>query len=70
MNQYTKQIDASYINIKDHRFIFENTFNKNVNTPEIYKFTFSPLINTVNHKGIITLFTFGRTCQELVKNKT
>ena len=58
MNQYAKQIDGSYINIKDYQFIFENTFNKNVNTHEIYNYTFSPLINTVNNNGIITLFTF------------
>ena len=64
VHQYFKQIDGSYINMKDHEYTFDNTFSENEDTSEIYRYTLSPLINTINNKGIITLFTYGRTCKE------
>ena len=70
LHQYVKQIDGNYINMKDHEYTFDNAFNENEDTSEIYRYTLSPMINTNHNKGIITLFTYGRTCQEVSTTKS
>lgn len=42
-------------------FTFDNTFNENETTPEMYRVTLSPLVPTLFKQGIVTCFAYGQT---------
>ena len=55
------KIDGITKYLEDHEFFFDNTFNENESTEEIYENTISPMINLVLKKGIVTCFAYGQT---------
>ena len=55
------KIDGITKYLEDHEFFFDNTFNENESTEEIYDYTISPMINLVLKKGIVTCFAYGQT---------
>ena len=55
------KIDGITKYLEDHEFFFDNTFNENETTEEIYDYTISPMINLVLKKGIVTCFAYGQT---------
>ena len=55
------KIDGITKYLEDHEFYFDNTFNENETTEEIYDYTISPMINLVLKKGIVTCFAYGQT---------
>ena len=55
------KIDGITKYLEDHEFYFDNTFNENETTEEIYDYTIGPMINLVLKKGIVTCFAYGQT---------
>ena len=55
------KIDGITKYLEDHEFYFDNTFNENESTEEIYGYTIEPMINLVLKKGIVTCFAYGQT---------
>ena len=55
------KIDGITKYLEDHEFYFDNTFNENESTEEIYDYTIAPMINLVLKKGIVTCFAYGQT---------
>jgi kinesin family protein 2/24 len=55
------KIDGITKYLEDHEFFFDNTFNENETTEEIYDYTISRMINLVLKKGIVTCFAYGQT---------
>ena len=55
------QVDGISKYLEDHEFYFDNTFNENETTEDIYGYTIEPMINLVLKKGIVTCFAYGQT---------
>ena len=55
------KIDGITKYLENHEFYFDNTFNENETTEEIYGYTIDPMINLVLKKGIVTCFAYGQT---------
>ena len=55
------KIDGITKYLEDHEFYFDNAFNENETTEEIYGYTIDPMINLVLKKGIVTCFAYGQT---------
>jgi kinesin family protein 2/24 len=55
------KIDGFTKYIEDQNFIFDNVFNENNTTADIFKFTIAPAVDLVLNKGIITCFAYGQT---------
>ena len=55
------KIDGITKYLEDHEFYFDNTFDQNESTEEIYDYSISPMINLVLKKGIVTCFAYGQT---------
>ena len=55
------QVDGITKYIEDHEFYFDNSFNENDDTKEVYKYTISPIINLILNQGIVTCFAYGQT---------
>ena len=55
------KIDGITKYLEDHEFYFDNAFNENETTEEIYGYTIEPMINLVLKKGIVTCFAYGQT---------
>ena len=55
------KIDVITKYLEDHEFYFDNTFNENETTEDIYGYTIEPMINLVLKKGIVTCFAYGQT---------
>ena len=55
------KIDGITKYLEDHEFYFDNTFDENETTEEIYDYTIAPMINLVLKKGIVTCFAYGQT---------
>ena len=55
------KIDGITKYLEDHEFYFDNTFNENETTEDIYGYTIEPMINLVLKKGIVTCFAYGQT---------
>ena len=55
------KIDGITKYLEDHEFYFDNTFNENESTEEIYDYTIASMINLVLKKGIVTCFAYGQT---------
>ena len=47
--------------VDDHSFTFDNTFNENETSDDMYKFTMSPLIDLLFNNGLVTCFAYGQT---------
>ena len=55
------KIDGFTKYIEDQNFIFDNVFNENNTTEDIFKYTIQPAIDLVFNKGTITCFAYGQT---------
>ena len=55
------KIDGITKYLEDHEFYFDNTFNENETTEDIYGYTIEPMINLVLKKGIVKCFAYGQT---------
>ena len=55
------KIDGITKYLEDHEFYYDNAFNENESTEEIYGYTIEPMINLVLKKGIVTCFAYGQT---------
>ena len=55
------KIDGITKYLENHEFYFDNAFNENETTEEIYGYTIEPMINLVLKKGIVTCFAYGQT---------
>ena len=54
------RIDQEINIVKDREFTFDKIFSENDDNTEVYKYTISPLINTILNKGTVTCFTYGQ----------
>ena len=45
--------------VENHSFTFDNTFNENENTDEIYYFVLKPTIEFIFKNGVVTCFAYG-----------
>lgn len=61
MHECKYRIDGFTKYIEDQNFIFDNVFNENNTTDDIFKYTISPAVDLVFNKGIITCFAYGQT---------
>ena len=55
------QVDGITKYIEDHEFYFDNSFNENDDTNEVYKYTIFTIINLILNQGIVTCFAYGQT---------
>ena len=55
------KVDGITKYLEDHQFYFDNTFDENESTQEIYDYTVGPMIEMVLNKGIVTCFAYGQT---------
>ena len=55
------QVDGITKYLEDHEFFFDNTFDENDKTEDIYKNTLYPMIDLILHQGIVTCFAYGQT---------
>jgi kinesin family protein 2/24 len=55
------KIDGITKYIEDHEFVFDNSFNDNESTEDVYRFSIYPTINMLLNRGIITCFAYGQT---------
>ena len=55
------KIDGITKFLEDNEFYFDNTFNENESTEDLYKYSISPMINFILNKGIVTCFAYGQT---------
>ena len=55
------KIDGLTKFLEDNEFYFDNTFNENESTEDLYKYSISPMINFILNKGIVTCFAYGQT---------
>ena len=55
------KIDGYTRYIEDQDFYFDNVFNENNSTEDIYKWTIAPAVELILNKGIITCFAYGQT---------
>jgi len=55
------RVDGITKYVDDHSFTFDNTFNENETSDDMYKFTLSPLIDLLFNNGVVTCFAYGQT---------
>ena len=55
------QVDGFTKYLEDHEFVFDNSFNENETTNDVYEYTIAPMINLVLNQGIVTCFAYGQT---------
>lgn len=55
------KVDGITKYVEDHSFTFDNTFNENETSDDLYKFTLSPLIDLLFNNGVVTCFAYGQT---------
>lgn len=55
------KIDGITKYIEDQEFVFDNCFNDNQSTNEVYQFSVQPNIPMILSGGILTVFAYGQT---------
>lgn len=55
------KIDGFTKYIEDQEFLFDNVFNEEQNTSEIYKYSVYPNIDLILNGGTVTCFAYGQT---------
>lgn len=55
------KVDGITKYVEDHCFTFDNTFNENETSDDLYKFTLFPLIDLLFTSGVVTCFAYGQT---------
>ena len=55
------KVDGITKYIQDTNFQFDNTFNENENSQDMYEFSIRDLMPTIFENGIVTCFAYGQT---------
>lgn len=55
------KIDGITKYIDDSDFLFDNSFNENNTTEDIFRHSIYPTINMILNKGVVTVFAYGQT---------
>ena len=55
------KVDGITKYIEDHSFTFDNTFNENETSDDLYNYTLNPLIDLIFTGGVVTCFAYGQT---------
>jgi kinesin family protein 2/24 len=55
------KIDGITKYVNDVNFQFDNTFNENENSQDMYEFSIRDLMPTIFENGIVTCFAYGQT---------
>lgn len=55
------KVDGITKYVEDHCFTFDNTFNENETSDDMYKYTLNPLIDLLFAGGVVTCFAYGQT---------
>ena len=53
------KVDGISKYIQDTKFKFDNTFNENENSQDLYQFSIRDLLPTIFEQGIVTCFAYG-----------
>jgi kinesin family protein 2/24 len=55
------KVDGITKYVDNHTFTFDNTFNEEEETADIYKVSLKPLLNLLTTNGVVTCFAYGQT---------
>jgi kinesin family protein 2/24 len=55
------KVDGITKYVQDTKFKFDNTFNENENSQDLYQFSIRDLIPSIFNSGIVTCFAYGQT---------
>lgn len=55
------RVDGITKYIEPQDFCFDNSFNENESSEELYKYSIGPIINSLGSNGFITVFAYGQT---------
>ncbi len=61
MHECKIKIDGITKYIDDSDFIFDNSFNENHSSEDIFKHSVAPTLNMILNKGVVTVFAYGQT---------
>ena len=55
------KVDGITKYVDEHVFAFDNTFNENESTEDVYQFALEPSLDMIFKKGMVTIFAYGQT---------
>lgn len=55
------KVDGITKYVDEHVFTFDNTFNENETTEDVYKFALEPSLDMLFNNGMVTIFAYGQT---------
>ena len=55
------KVDGITKYVDEHVFAFDNTFNENESTEDVYRFALEPSLDMIFKKGRVTIFAYGQT---------
>jgi kinesin family protein 2/24 len=55
------KVDGITKYVDEHLFTFDNTFNENETTEDVYQFALEPSLDMLFNKGMVTIFAYGQT---------
>ena len=61
MHEPKIKIDGITKYVQDIGFKFDNTFNENENSQDMYEFSIRDLMPTIFENGVVTCFAYGQT---------
>ena len=61
MHEAKVKVDGITKYVNDTHFTFDNTFNENENSQDMYQFSIRDLLPSLFANGIITCFAYGQT---------
>lgn len=61
MHEPKFKVDGITKYVDNHTFTFDNTFNEEEQTEDIYKYSLKPLLNLLVSNGVVTCFAYGQT---------
>ena len=55
------KVDGITKYVDEHVFTFDNTFNEQESTEDVYKFALEPSLDMLFNQGMVTIFAYGQT---------
>lgn len=55
------KVDGITKYVDEHVFTFDNTFNENESTEDVYRFALEPSLDMIFNQGMVTIFAYGQT---------
>ncbi|EAR84592.2 kinesin motor catalytic domain protein (macronuclear) [Tetrahymena thermophila SB210] len=55
------KVDGITKYVENYDFTFDNSFNENEETQDVYKYSLRPLLDHIMNQGVITCFAYGQT---------